>query len=279
MNLIAGALFAALTLASGTAPDASMMQPIERWIAPYNAAGPLSVQLHQERGVLLLDARLNGSEPMLFVLDPGESDLYTRYARAELHGRKAQTVCVSSACYPTSMQFLDGDSNQIDPKHDTSLGPIAGSIGPELLQRYVVQIDYRASSLTLIPPAQFHPPSGTRPLPLRVDANGVPAVSGAIDETRGDLELDVRAPTSLLFTPFLDRTGLRSKYPGKPHIVHTVRIGSTVLHGMPFSFSTASGGKFASTDVAGLLGNNILSHCVITFDLPHHGAYLSACRD
>jgi ketosteroid isomerase-like protein len=388
MNLIANVLFAALTLAAQAAPDASMMQPVQRWIAAYNAgaaplpedifaddavvtdefppfvwvgktgehawasaidafirpgrqhvsvgaaqsfqstrdgtrvsfvlpatltftssrtggritehalwqfvlersaaewkiaadtwtrdagAGAVSMHLRQENGVLLVDARVNGAGPMLFTLDPGESDLYTAYTRKQLHGSVPQTVCLSDACFSANMEYLDGDPNQIDPKHDPSLGIIAGSIGPQLLRRYVVQIDYRSSTLTLIPPAQFHAPPDAPPLALRFDSNGVPAVQGAVDGIGGELELDVRAPRSMLFTPFLDRTGMRRKYSGKSPAVRSVQIGSVDLHDVPMRFSTDSTGKFASSDVAGLLGNNILSRCVVTFDLPHRSAYL-----
>jgi hypothetical protein len=53
MNLIANVLFAALTLAAQAAPDASMMQPVQRWIAAYNAgAAPLPEDIFADDAVV-----------------------------------------------------------------------------------------------------------------------------------------------------------------------------------------------------------------------------------
>jgi hypothetical protein len=174
------------------------------------------------------------------------------------------------------MEYFDGDPAQLYPKHDASLGILAGSIGPQLLHRYVARIDYRSSTLTLIPAAQFQPPREAQALALSFDSSNMPAIAGAVDGKRALFELDVRAPTSMLFTPFLQRTGLRSSYgrTRRPHAVRSVQISGAELHGAVFWFSTASSGKFAASDVAGLLGNNVLSHFVVILDLPRRRAYL-----
>lgn len=154
-----------------------------------------------------------------------------------------------------------------------------------MLRHYITRIDYRASTLTLLPPSQFRPPAEAKQLALSFDASGVPAVAAAVDGKRALFELDVRAPTSMLFSPFLARTGLHRTYARTPvvkqsrtmysHPVHTVTMSGFGLHDVPFWFSTGKAGKFASSDVAGLLGNNVLSHFVVTIDLPHRRVYLT----
>lgn len=260
--------------AAQMAPDAALMPP----------AVNVTVPVQNENGVLLLSVTLDGTGPLLFTFDPGAGDLYTQYARSRLNGRAPQTVCLLSACFTASLEYFDGNPAELFPRHDVSLGSIAGSIGPALLQRYVVQIDYRASTLTLIPPARFQPPAGVKALALQYDSSGMPAIAAAIDGTPVLVELDVRAPTSMLFTPFLERSGLRHAYAGTPvvkqsgiliaHAVGRVQVSGAELHDMAFWFSTASSGKFAAADVAGLLGNNVLSHFVVTMDTSRRRVYL-----
>jgi hypothetical protein len=252
----------------------------DTWTPESMQMGSLPAPVRNERGVLLLTASLDGAGPLLFTFDPGASDLYTSYARQRLNGRAPQTVCLSSACFPAAMEYFDGDPAQLFPRHDRSLGAIAGSIGPSLLQHYVARLDYRASTLTLIPPAQFQPPRGAQPLTIGTDSSGMPAVAAAIDGKPALFELDLRAPRSMLFAPYLQRTGLRCSHENSrgPYAVPTLKISGTEVQGAAFRCSTASSGKFAASDVAGLLGNNILSHFVVTLDLPHRRAYLERAR-
>jgi hypothetical protein len=182
------------------------------------------------------------------------------------------------------MKYFDGDSSQLDPQHDTRKGQIAGSIGPSLLQHYVTTIDYHASSITLTEPDAFRPSRDARRLPLTFDSYGLPVVQCTVDGFTASFELDVRAPTSMLFRPFLSRTGLDRSYAATPivressfsvaHSVRAVRIGGFELQSMAFWFSTATSGKFANASLAGLLGNNVLSHFQLTLNIPDRSAYL-----
>lgn len=246
----------------------------------------MTVPMRNENGVLLLTATLDGKGPLLFTFDPGASDLYTRNASALLNGRVPRSVCLLSACFTADLEYFDGDPAQLFPQHNVALGGIGGSIGPALLRRYVVQIDYRASTLTLTPAARFHAPAGAKALALEYDSSGMPAITAAVDGRLVLLELDIRAPTSMLFSPFLQSSGLRSSYAETPvvkqsgtlvaHAVRSLHVGGAELHDVTFWFSTASSGKFAASDVAGLLGNNVLAHFVVTLDVPHRRAYLAA---
>ncbi len=235
------------------------------------ATSTASVPIRQEHGVLLVRATVDGEGPLLFTLDPGAKDIYTSYARDRLKGRAPHTICFSLACFPAAMEYFDGDPAELDPRHDRSLGIIAGSIGPELLRKYVARIDYRSSTLTLIPPNQFQPPRDAQRLAVQLDSYGVPSVPAAVDGIGALFELDVRAPVSMLFSPFLNRTG----FPRSPRALHRVQLGSVEIRNAEFRFSSDTSGKFANSEVAGLLGNDVLSHVTLTLDLPHRRAYVA----
>lgn len=231
-------------------------------------AANFTVPLRQEHGVLFLEARINGVGGLLVTFDPGAGDTYTSYARSRLLGAAPKSVCLADACFAAEMQYFDGNPNALAPKHDVATGQIAGSIGPALLQRYVATIDYGASTLTLVPVEAFSPARDARRLPLTFDTYGLPVVQAAVNGIAGAFELDVRAPHSMLFSPFLERT----KLPQQPM---NVRVGGYEVRDAAFMFSSATSGKFADPALAGLLGNNVLSQFVVTLDLPHHNAYLS----
>jgi hypothetical protein len=255
---------------------------------PAPASAVVTVPMIQEHGVLYVQAQIDGVGPLLLTFDPGGEDVYTSYARNKLAGRASQKVCLATACFATSMKYLDGDPGELDPHHDTRHGVIAGSIGPSLLQHYVTTIDYQASSMILSELDGFRPPSDAQRLPLTFDSYGLPVVPGVVDGITTSFELDLRAPTSMLFRPFLARTGLDRLYAATPivkesnasiaHAIRVVQLGGFELHDVAFWFSTATSGKFANDSLAGLLGNNVLSHFLVTLDVPHRCAYLTGSR-
>ena len=232
-------------------------------------ASSLTVPMKQEHGVLYLQVRVDGAGPLLVTFDPGGEDVYTSYARTHLNGRAPKTVCLSSACYPARMQYIDGDPNQLDPQHDSHAGIIAGSIGPSLLREYVACVDYRNSTLTLTPATVFRAPPAARALPLTFDSYQMPVAQAEVDGVAAPLEIDVRAGTSMLFSPFVARTKL-----DRTRVVHTVKIAGYTLQDVRITSSMATSGKFASSEVAGLLGNNLLSRFALTLDFQHRNAYL-----
>ena len=132
-------------------------------VTPYSGNGvagtTATVKLLQEHGVLYVQATVDGVGPLLMIFDPGASDVYTSYTRSRLNGRVPTTVCLSTACVHASMEYLDGDPNQLDPRHDARKGTIAGSIGLAFLRRYVACIDYRDSTIALLSADAFRPTS------------------------------------------------------------------------------------------------------------------------
>jgi hypothetical protein len=205
------------------------------------------ISMTNERGVLLLHLEIDGVGPLLFIFDPGAPDILTTYGESQLRGKPLFPV-------------LSGDPEQLDPKHDPSSGTIAGSIGPALLQRYAVRIDYANAAITLIPFRTVASPLDPHALAMRVDAYEMPTVAAAVDGIAGRFEIDVRAPHSMLFTPFVREHAFREEE------AHRIGLGRYVVRDSTVRLSRASQGKFASAGVAGLIGNDVLSKFIVTLD-------------
>lgn len=225
-----------------------------------------------ENGVLFVTARVDGSQPMLFIFDPGGGSYITQYAAAQLPEGDKRTLRIGSVAISEQLPIIAGDPRQLDPAHDERLGQIGGTIGTELLNRFVIRIDYARREMTLIPPGDFRAPRVSA-LPLQIDTFGVPAIPAAVNGVHGLFELDVRAPSSMLFTPFARSLGYRPAKTSK-QIIDSVSIGSYRRTNVPVWISTATRGKFAARSPLGLIGNDVLAAYVITLDYAARKAYV-----
>ena len=237
------------------------------------SARPSTVPLDLERGVVFVHAALDDATPLLFVFDPGASDFITTYARDRLHGKSPRRIAIGTAAIRAALPVASGDPQQVDPAYDGRFGTIAGSFGPAFLQRYAIRIDYVNRKMTLIPFAQFKPPANATALRFALDRFGIPTVQASADGIPGRFEIDVRAPSNMLFAPFVQQY--------EPSRLRVARgpsrfsIGPYALEPTPTWFSNARVGKFASSDVSGLIGNAALSHFIVTFDYHSHTVYLA----
>ena len=256
--------------------------------APRALGQKTEVPLLIDQGVLLLHAQVNSAGPLLFVFDPGAGAFITTYAQARLSKQSVRTLRIGGASIAESMPVLPGDPAQLYPEHDTRLGVLAGSIGPDLLRHYVVRVDFPRKDLALVPFRQFTAPRGAAALRLRFDPFGMPVIDARVDHATGRFELDLRAPTTMLFKPFADEHDLSRRYASAPvlksagtrvqHSLSQIELGPYVVRDVPTWFSTETSGKFAQRTIGGLLGNNVLSHFVITLDYRSGIAYLERAK-
>ena len=128
---------------------------------------------------------VNGVGPLLVIFDPGGDEVYTSYERKRLSAGTRQSVCLSAACFFVALHYLDGDPNNLDPRHDARNGVIAGSLGQCLLSNYVATIDYRKLQLTLTQRSEFKPPAASVRSPLTFDEYGLPVIAGTVDGIAG----------------------------------------------------------------------------------------------
>jgi len=224
-----------------------------------------------DKGVLFVKALIGESRPMLFVFDPGADSYFTEYGARQSAG--SPMLRLGSISIAAPLHVLEGDPSQLDPAHDQSLGQIAGTIGAELMHRFVLRIDYARRELTLMDPSNFNAPDAKR-LPLSVDSFGVPTIPATVNDVPGTFELDVRAPSSMLFTPFARSLGFRVPQTAKRR-VDSIVIGGYRQKDVAVWISSADGGKFAAREPLGLLGNDVLAAYVITIDYSRATVYVS----
>lgn len=247
-------------------------------ISGARAAVPISV----DHGVTVFDATIDGHGPFAFTFDPGAQGVLTTVASTPLglaigKMNRMKTIQLGAA----SIEAIDlpayaGAATDLFPKHTPGLSPIAGALGPEILDRFAVRLDYSTNTMTLAPPGSLGcTGTGVAERFVLQEDDDIPLVHAAVDGHDGLFQFDLRAPTSLmLFKPFLDRTGVSGS-----SAVQSLSIGGTVLHAVPARFLTSTVGKFASRTEAGVLGSALLSRFVTTIDYRNRTICFKPIRD
>ena len=250
------------------------------------AADTVTVPLRVDKGVIFFDVRLDGKGPFAFILDPAAEDGITADTLQQLGRKAGDTAQVDVAVGALHfgrlpLRVFDGDGAYLDPKHDHTAGPIAGTLGPELLKRYVLRLDYAHATLGFTPLAAFRYRGDGRALPV-VFHDVMPLISASADGVSGLFAYDVRAPGRLmLFHPFLERNGFLARYDVQPDaahpsiagVLHTLQLAGVTLRQQPANFAGYTSGKFAADDEAGVLGYDVLSQFVTTVDYAHKLIY------
>lgn len=76
------------------------------------------LSMTNDRGVLLLCARLDGIGTLTFIFDPGAGDFITTYASERLGRKPAYEITLGEATFRGPFPVLSGDPEQLDPQHD-----------------------------------------------------------------------------------------------------------------------------------------------------------------
>ena len=155
-------------------------------------------------------------------------------------------------------------------------------IGYELLQRFIVAIDYDKNTITFAEPKGFHYPKLALLTPFQFQGDE-PEVSGSVDGVPGVFTIDTGAGDSLeLNGPFNLKHHLKAKYKPKFTVisgygvggpdysaivrVKTLMLGGVVVHGLVTGLRSGKTGA-ASNDVdAGNVGNGVLRQFNLIFD-------------
>jgi hypothetical protein len=169
--------------------------------------------------------------------------------------------------------------------------PLRMLVGLEVLQRYVVALDFDKMQMTLTPPSQFRFDGTGVKIPFHFQ-DDQPEVTGLVDGIAADLAIDTGDDSSLLLTaPFAKRYDLIKKYNahlpyggtsiGATHGVWADRAGTVSLDditGRPAvsvtkpvtRISTQEFGFDANQYVSANVGIGILRQFNLTFDYPDH---------
>jgi hypothetical protein len=158
--------------------------------------------------------------------------------------------------------------------------PLDGLLGLEVVERFIVRIDYRAGTMTLLPRDQTPTcPSGWVAARFTSD---MPTIEGQLDGIRAPFTIDTGNNGSLqLYAHWLQQAGVTARYnsgveavsygAGGPsrnwvNYAQTFAVGGGTVRYPMIRTTDDKGGVALSVSEAGNLGTNILANYTITFD-------------
>jgi predicted aspartyl protease len=241
--------------------------------------------------LMMVQVRINGSEPTWFVVDSGAPHTIFDPTFAQALGLKVESAppttgtgtgkVTKSVTGPATMALNDVKIDLAEPwVIDLSNVPISkeakGLVGAELFEKFVVKIDPLESTFSVFDPASFQYTGGGASLPLIVEGG------------KFFLEANLEVPAGKTTTHKLRiDTGAESSV-NDEIVKQSAELRSSILGGgLGESFKSYSGvftsvkiGPYVLNHVWGpggsppLIGMELLRRFIITFDAPHGRMYL-----
>jgi hypothetical protein len=249
---------------------------------------------------VFIDAWLDGHGPFHLILDTGAGG----FAIADTVARKLglvvddggqgsgvgeKTVRVGrthlSHIRIGDLRFEDVDT-RVFPLDDApnvfGTKPLDGWVGLEVFRHVVAKHDYVGRKLTLTLPDRFRYRGRGVIVPFDRPAL-IPIVDATLDGVAGKFGVDTGARSSLLlFGPFVEQNALQTKYGARLEGVtgwgiggpvrsllaraQELRIASVIVRDLVVRFSTQQKGATITSDLAGLIGPDVLSQFDLTVD-------------
>lgn len=248
-------------------------------------------------GHLYAQVKLNG-KPFKLLVDTGGVNIVTPAVARALHlkvegelpaggvGEKAESFGLARVSrIEVGDAWLENQTFLVYPLDQ--MAPVEGFreeglIGYEVFRRFAARIDYAHGKLTLYHPAAFKYRGPGAVLPFVFNEH-IPQVDGEIDGIEGRFDLDTGSRTSVdLTSPFVESHGLVDRYgakterivgwgvggPARAYLVRGQRLalGPVVIPDPLVGLSTQKKGAFASGEVAGNVGNGVLSRFTLYLD-------------
>jgi len=255
---------------------------------------------------IYLPVKVNGSGPFRFILDTGASVSVINQSRSQELGVKVKdTGQLMSAgagenktriyqAKDVSFSLPDGISLTVRnaialPMDDVEKrlgGAIYGALGFELFDRYIVQVDYSAKTLTLSDPKAFEYSGRGEAVPIVVQDRH-PTVSARITlpgtgPLEGNFLIDTGAGGALvLTTPFIEKNGLEAlvrdgipvesggvggEFKSSMGRAMSFQFGKSVIESPTVVFSKAARGATTNSSKAGDIGGETLRRFLVIFD-------------
>ncbi|HEX5274415.1 MAG TPA: hypothetical protein VFW34_04000 [Candidatus Rubrimentiphilum sp.] len=249
------------------------------------AAQPVSetrVPFRIDRGVIVFQARVNDRGPFDFTFDPGAQGVLTSVAANPLGLKSGSTAKVQS------LRIGDAEIHNVSlpvyagsPADVFAASPgepaIAGALGPEILNRFAVRLDYQVHAMTLTPLETFVYKGPGVAVPFTIQSDNIPLIAATVDGVPGLFQYDVRArPGLYLFAPFLERSGLSQRFPTGSNNVATLTVAQKTLENVAARVGPARSGPISAATEAGLLGYGVLSQFTTTIDYRRKVIYFEA---
>jgi hypothetical protein len=294
-------------------PASTYAMPHDRpadWSLP--SPGRVTIPFTLINNHIIIDVRIDGRGPYPFLLDTGGHDIVTPYAAKRLGIRSVGDTPSSgggeksvSSGYAHVARIDAGGAllnNQTVITLDFSPPDVegiqlGGMLGVEFLERFVVQIDYGAKTLTLVDPAKFSTADRTASgvaIPF-VFYEHMPQVTGTFDGRPARYDIDTGSRVEVTLTAaFVSRESLREAYPrgakitdgwgvggaSRSYVVRAAELslGSVTTSHPIASFSEAKHGAFSDSNYDGNVGSGLLKRYVATFDYSSLTLYLKPAQ-
>ena len=259
---------------------------------------------------IFIDVRVNESDPLHFIFDTGAASTVINQRRAKklklssdgftsIRSRKGPSLAYYSGnsrlgmgeLVLTKVRIVHLPLDHLEKVLDKN---VDGIIGHDLLQHYVVQINYDALTIELIDPTVFTPPTGYQAYPFEI-ISGRPYIEGSLTlddghTLTGRFQVDNGSGSSItLYSPTVDKHQLADKI-GRVRTVYTMGftgivdrnyagrlkrfdLGWCQLTNVPIRLNQSVYYKKAFQDGIGHIGNELLKRFNIVFDYHNQVSY------
>ncbi len=299
-------------LNGGRGAGASSGNAVDMLTAPSPLSAPIEIPFLIEGGHMLIEASINGGAKQTYLFDTGGRLVLTPEAAGDLKslpGRQAMMAGIGPNTTKISIVTIDRvtvGSLTLDRQSaaiadlpnwivDRGSKPrLAGLIGPELIARRIVTIDYRKRMMTLHPSGQVRP--GSNAIVSRLgfsvspDGLGHPSVRASVGDAEGEMLIDTGATGGLFlnerfitahnpFRPggktirFFSPGGVGGLLQMQAGVGTTFRLGTTVFDAPLIHGPVSQNRSLRDLNVSGILGGEILSRFVVTLDFPSNRAW------
>jgi hypothetical protein len=167
-------------------------------------------------GRIFLQARVNGSDPLWFLLDTGSARSFLDPGQIQPLGlRNAEkvqgTVFARNALVEVAGLQIPGQTFTVAPVRIPVAHPVAGILGAPFFRQVVVEIDYASSSVVLSEPRGYRYSGSGTAVPLDLSQE-VPVVSARLTVgSRGPFTARLRVDTGAVWPLRIDRPFARAK--------------------------------------------------------------------
>lgn len=249
-----------------------------------------------ESAHIVFKAKLNGSEPIGFLLDTGADENVINAPDLAKFGLKTYGKTIATGGggsaeydYAAGATFTIPGA-ELHNQHvsvidqtglERALGvPLGGLLGYDFISRFVIEIDYQKNLLTLHDPKTWSYSGNGYVVPVTFD-NGIPFTDGVISVGGKTIPayfaIDFGAQETMTLTsPFVKANdlvklaqtnayvnrpaGLENQFFSQTNVrghIDKLELGKLVEHSIPVNMSVNTHGAYASTNFSGTIGQGI----------------------
>ena len=253
---------------------------------------------------IFVQVRINQSAPLWFVVDSGAGDLLINKRVAEAIGLKFEGRGEAFGVGENPVETLITEAVSVELGQLCSFRQqmsafamdtfeayfgreVAGVIGYDLFRRFVVEVDYVRSTLTLHKPQTYRYTGAGQSLPIRFNGRlaEIPVAIKLpnVKAVEGQLIVDTGAHLAVALTRpfveshrFLESAARTVRDPWSPGVggeaellltrAQYLELGKTKLDGPVIAFSQDREGSLASSEFDGVVGGELLRRFKVIFD-------------